>query len=73
MHSIQRKSDPLNVTFPKSPRIISNELGFFYKVRGGKLNGPFKSASDAESDLSVFIKVIKIEEELDPTNFQLIY
>lgn len=71
MHRIQRKSDPLNVTYAKSPRIICNELGFFYKVRGGKLNGPFRSASDAESDLSVFIKVTKIEEELDPNNFQL--
>lgn|GEM_PF-3653344 len=65
---IYRKSDPHDVFYSKSPRIVNSELGFFYRVRGGKLNGPFKSRDDAESDLSTFIKISMIEAELDPEN-----
>ena len=70
--ALHRRSDPLNMVFSKSQRIIANDRGFFYKVRGGKVNGPFKSRQDAESDLSVFIKILKIEAELDPNNFHIV-
>jgi hypothetical protein len=67
--SIHRKSDPLNISFNKSSRIVNNSRGYFYKVRGGKYYGPFDSLSEAESDLTTFINVIKIEDELDPHKF----
>ncbi|TQV75261.1 hypothetical protein FLL45_10015 [Aliikangiella marina] len=69
--ALYRKSDPLNATFSKSNRIITNGRGFFYKIRGGKMNGPFATRDAAENDLCTFIKVLQIEAELDPRNFQL--
>ncbi|MET1254088.1 DUF6316 family protein [Aliikangiella maris] len=67
-----RRSDPLNVTFHQTERMFNNELGFFYKVRGGKANGPFRSLEHAESDLTIFIKILRIEQELDTENLQLL-
>lgn len=69
--AFHRKSDPINANYAKSPRIVCNDRGIFYKVRGGRLNGPFKSEIEAKNDLEVFIKVIAIEEQLDTENFQI--
>ncbi len=69
--AFHRKSDPLNATFSKSQRIIVNDRGVFYKVRGGKLNGPFKSEIEARNDLDVFKKVLAIEEQLDTENLRI--
>ncbi len=69
--AIYRKSDPLNVVYEKSQRLVFNDRGVFYKVRGGRMNGPFESEQAACDDLSVFKQVIKIEEQLDTENLRL--
>ena len=69
--AIHRKSDPLNANFSKSHRIVINDRGVFYKVWGGKLNGPFKSETEARSDLDVFKQVLLIEEQLDTENLRI--
>ncbi|WP_196137177.1 DUF6316 family protein [Aliikangiella sp. G2MR2-5] len=69
--SIYRKSDPINSQFEKSPRLVVNDQGFFYKVRGGRLNGPFETEKEARSDLRVFKQVLAIEEQLDTENLRI--
>jgi len=69
--AFHRKTDPLNANYSKTPRLICNSQGIFYKVRGGRLNGPFKSEVEAKNDLDVFIKVIAIEEQLDTENLHI--
>lgn len=68
---LHRRSDPLNVNFNKSSRLINNDIGFFYKIRGGRLNGPFKTVQEANADLEVFKNVLAIEEQLDIENLHL--
>ncbi|MCW8879166.1 MAG: DUF6316 family protein [Kangiellaceae bacterium] len=69
--AVHRKSDPLNVNFEKSHRFVVNDRGVYYKVRGGRLNGPFESEKEAQDDLDVFKQVILIEEELDTENIRI--
>ncbi|TQV85029.1 DUF6316 family protein [Aliikangiella coralliicola] len=69
--AIHRKTDSLNKTYAKTQRIIINDRGVFYKVRGGKLNGPFETEADARNDLKVFMQVVEIEEQLDTEDLRI--
>ncbi|MGX5173208.1 DUF6316 family protein [Aliikangiella sp. IMCC44653] len=66
-----RRQDLSSQTFMQTQRFVINDFGIFYKVRGGKLHGPFASEVDAKRDLSVFMQVLKIESELERNNFQM--
>ncbi|WP_444997641.1 hypothetical protein [Aliikangiella sp. IMCC44359] len=66
-----RKTDPINVTYTKTSRIFTSDLGVFYKSRGGKVNGPFDTLEGAQEDLAVFMKILEIEEGIDTENLQL--